>query len=1678
MKKMAITKAISKHRLNTSVKLLTLAVTTMMVTPLSQADVAHGGVIRQVGDLEIYQAATAGQINLTMMLDTSGSMGISSLVIPKTNPYGSPGDIKSGEYSQRLCKTEIQDNVPQWQYSAVDNRANSPTRGKTSFHKSITINGTTVDYYLRGCGNPSIDADGNLIEPRDAEGELTGGFDRLSRLKDALITLIASNKINDNVSIGLGTFSAKATNRDGTTKVSNTEIPLVDGHSGVMLVPVGKLTPAHRLRLIQAIAEFQSIDAGTDQQGNVNDNYRPSNQRPVIPETLKKASSGTPTSNAYAEVASYMMGTNTGILASRPDRVQLLYDGETIMHKYDGSSPEGTTIYWVCVGLLHPAGNKMTATALGSTEQNVYQCDNKYFDAQFLYLNNGTYYLNVSATNTNKTTPLHQSARQYNHLYKPDGTKPTQEEVNQILNTPLTTTTAATSYKDPIAQGYTWELYKKLPVGWRLGGWMKVPYQSLDIEAVASKNWGNTEAGANSAVSYRTSPFALTVDRTTYSNSKTWGACPTGYEPIPGWPPICRRPINERRRATPAEKSARACLSPVLGQSPMPGAWNPNMTPNNNERYNQTNTAYRTYNGVIAMCEQTYYGIPRPIVNTAEPYETPVDNMAGGFIYSSPDTRANGNYIRGATSASSSTAQCDSNGIYFLTDGAPNSVKDTMAQTIINKSLNNDSRYTITSKPTGGLSSPSVTSMFSGETGGWEWIGEYAKRLNDRTKNPAGVSIRTAVAGFGSSFAGLTKNADGTYDCNTATASQDAKNACKWGQVGEGYGEGGFFYTQTAEDISNSILSYIASLNNTIPAAPSGTITIPKDPYRAIGELPYAFLPTVESQLSGDTNTKNIWPGNVKKYGILDGTLYGQENKPLFGKYANDTTASTTARNNSQQAGDLNPAAKDLWQRANYTTINARGVLETRNDAVKAGGFFEHLKNPSVVGVNNVRSIWVEDLTAADATTTRLVKLSVSANGRPENFNALNDTTDAYTRKNQFNLLKYMGFTQARTSSSGAVQSLDEIEKGTTAVSDLTLVQPTEEVKVTGASIHSKPVAVSYSANLVDGRVQNAGRDDYILFGSMDGALHVVDADSYNTNNGATENLAIIPRVMMQTQSDALVPNSKYEISSERPAAVPKFGIDGHWLVNAKYTYNYTGNKVAVDNEEGVYAYGGMRLGGKGLLGFNLSNLEAPKPAFNNNISLINEKTEGFRRIGHIWAQPSIARMKTSSSDKTGTDVLIFGGGYDLCYENENFQIGVAATTDNGISATCAAKTEADGNAVYIINAKTGELLWSATYDSGAMGNFDGKKYMKHSIVGGITALDRNNDGYVDNLYFADLGGQVFRADFKDGIVNGTGSQSRVVRILMDEQGDRAKVKGENSSTLTAKTPTSFVRRFYERPNVSFYRNGSKLFAMVNVISGDRSSPLSKIRTTEATADRLYGIVDTDVTLLDSAFYASNFTPTIKDLVVGTGADNDDLLKLGTITETNTKAVLKEKLTRYRQKGWYYPLTRFDGFANVNYSKGVGKSEVIGSQLFSTVYNPDMNYSTADGCSAKIIGGSERQMYCLPWGICDDAISTNGTGGYERAGQGIQELNFGPQSENQLTQRLLIGNKSLSEIKSTTNRTNWGADSKKSVSTDNQLGLKQSGNTAISSANGDGSMPRDIFVERYILTPKRWYEEK
>ena len=175
------------------------------------------------------------------------------------------------------------------------------------------------------------------------------------------------------------------------------------------------------------------------------------------------------------------------------------------------------------------------------------------------------------------------------------------------------------------------------------------------------------------------------------------------------------------------------------------------------------------------------------------------------------------------------------------------------------------------------------------------------------------------------------------------------------------------------------------------------------------------------------------------------------------------------------------------------------------------------------------------------------------------------------------------------------------------------------------------------------------------------------------------------------------------------------------------------------------------------------------------------------------------------------------------------------------------------------------------------------------------------------------------------------------------------------------------------------------------------------------------------------------------------------------------------------KKGWYYPLNRFEGFLNVYNAKGVGKSEVIGNYLYTTVYSPDMNYDTSGSCSAKIIGGSERQLYCLPYGICSNATSLSGTGGFVRAGKGIQELTLGPRSDSLANQKVLVGTETLDQRASP--RVGYGNDDGKVLASNGGVGLTSS--TAVKTSGnykGDGSAAEFIFNERYVLTPSTWYE--
>lgn len=1042
------------------------------------------------------------------------------------------------------------------------------------------------------------------------------------------------------------------------------------------------------------------------------------------------------------------------------------------------------------------------------------------------------------------------------------------------------------------------------------------------------------------------------------------------------------------------------------------------------------------------------------------------ENLTGGFDYSVVSSKQNSTRYKQVAS----TEQCDGNGIYFLTDGAPNSTKPSIAKAIMNLSLGSKGNLT-TPPPKGGLVSPTMQSnLFDGETGGWEYIGEYAKRLNDPSSNPIGATIKTAVAGFGSSFAGLSPDSTSSYDCNSAP-NDDIKNACLWGS--EEYGNGGFFYAETSKQISDSVKTFIADLNQTINTTPAGTISVPDDPYQTGTTLPYAYLPMLEPKV-GDAFM--VWPGNLKKYKTKNGTLYGKNGR-LY----------------TDNSGALKDATADIWQQTSLPGL--------ANSAINSGGFYAKLIAPDLSSPASTRNVFVENYngSAGIAISEGVVKIGVGDSGEPFGFPIVNDpvysTGGRTLLQNKRLLLNFLGYN---------IPFNDPLD--TTHIFQFRMQNylPTEAIRQVGGVIHSKPTLVSYGAEVDEmGKVTADNRDDYLLFGSMDGALHMVDAAT------GEEKWALVLQEMFRKQPEALIKGAEGNLS---------FGVDAPWLVSAKYRYQATGTGNSKTRKVELYkptgtdldsatntsnflpmsAYGGFRMGGDGLYALNLANKDTPEVLFSITpdvgspdtsrlhqnksgvqTNVANTASKSYANVGQIWNQVTTARLNEGASDTKFKDVIIFGGGYDMKYENPEYV------------PTNAAK--AKGSSIYITDAKTGEQLWA----------WESNQY--HSIVAGVTPLDRNNDGLFDHLYFADLGGNVFRADFineKDKAFK----EVRVVRVL------------DASSKVRGNTTKGLSYRFYNRPVVSFYKdNQNKIFALVNVASGDRSSPLSERRDTQAIANRLYGIMDTDVTHADILNFGNdgkaNATLTLKEL------NEDNLEQLGgaKLTTASSDANMIGKYCRpekdtagndktdasgafvystlckqklglasnmmlstgsNKKHGWYYPLTRFAGFENVPDVKAMGDYRVINNYLYMSAYDPNMSYGEDNTCNAQTLGGSEYQLYCLPYGICMNDTSTTGTGGFTPAGKGIQELSLGAVNKDNLNATVLLGNRTLDERALDAARVGYGADTNKGTSPSGSGDGDNNPANDPKQAYGDGSMPDLVNTERFVLKPTQWYEGK
>lgn len=1059
-----------------------------------------------------------------------------------------------------------------------------------------------------------------------------------------------------------------------------------------------------------------------------------------------------------------------------------------------------------------------------------------------------------------------------------------------------------------------------------------------------------------------------------------------------------------------------------------------------------------------------------------------------GFSLAHPLAVRDGAYVSPVTSS-----QCDGHGIYFLTDGQPNGgsyngVNSSTTTTVMNNALQGsagfvsmsgygyDNRVCTVTNGASTISSHGTTYSATGSNSGhpqWECIGEFAKALASN-RNKVGKPIPTATVGFGKVFESASQykreqtvtniitgeqSVKQVHDCSRIPDShRDAKNLCYLGERGHGYGEGGFYYAESSDDVAKSVIDFVTNVSGNISASPAGTVAVPTDPLSITSLQPYAYLPMLQADVAEAPAT---WPGNLKKYHTINGSLYGNDKTTrLYQKTGGSTLPYAT-----------NPKAKDLWQ----TSASTDGAITT-------GGTYARLPTPTTSNKNTVRTVYVED-------EYQMKKVGVE-DGRLFGFDQL---SSQYSGVDKAYILHYLGF--------GSVSTTESTYNGDSTQQHAALQKELDKAPtgrpVMGGIHHSVPALVAYKGQFDNtGNISSTeGREDYVLYGSMSGALLMADAKT------GVEKFSFIPYKMFdnEKQRQALSPSGT-GISGE-----PVFGVDAPWTINAKYNYDFSTQPAKITTEAikkslatseqskgHIYAYGGLRMGGKGLYGLDLTDKDKPDMLFS-----IDNKTEGFERVGQIWAKPVVAKIKIGTDDKgrsVDREVLIFGGGYDMCYESTLFKLN----DGNKANTECANKQVTEGNAVYMVDSETGDLVASWTKDKPISGSTkkitDDLTHMKHSVVGGITALDRNNNGYVDHLYFTDLGGQLFRIDLIE-LSGKTHNKKDKKDITNDITRGVVRVFDANANMANSHVPY----RFYEAPVVSFYTNpdDAQRFAVINLASGDRSSPLSRRRDL-GDANRVYGIIDRDITStrVTNALISA-------EALMSRNLNNSHLQKMDTKEiERNNEAYRQELIKPMRDKkpnaekevrvgnstitlpvydkmGWYYDMIRYDGRIDVKNLKAVGPGMVTGGVYYNSVYSPDFQYGNAGQCEARTVGATERQMYCMPWGVCPkdapNKPSKNGTLGYAPAGIGIQELTTVPytsEADKTTNLRTFLSIQTVQERAEMANKTKTpshgvgGADGR----------FVDTAGTVKTGAGVDRFSQPQIDREQYNLKVNRWYD--
>ena len=255
----------------------------------------------------------------------------------------------------------------------------------------------------------------------------------------------------------------------------------------------------------------------------------------------------------------------------------------------------------------------------------------------------------------------------------------------------------------------------------------------------------------------------------------------------------------------------------------------------------------------------------------------------------------------------------------------------------------------------------------------------------------------------------------------------------------------------------------------------------------------------------------------------------------------------------------------------------------------------------------------------------------------------------------------------------------------------------------------------------------NINRRRVLYAGTNEGILHMFYADGIDPGQ---EVWGFIPDEVLPSLKTIAVDN------------LHTYTVDGRMTAGDIY-YEKSGCSGGYDTCWSTILIFGLRRGGNAFYALDITNVGS-QPSI-----LWKYKDDTYS--GESWGKPALGKIKvlTSGADPQLVEkwVTVLPAGFAFNSENSK---------------------DKKGKAVFVVDASNGDLIWMLGYDpdDGAVDDSnspdpefldvtsdDDVKYLtksdlfNFSIPSALNAVDRDNDGYLDAIYFGNVGGHFFKTD-------------------------------------------------------------------------------------------------------------------------------------------------------------------------------------------------------------------------------------------------------------------------------------------------------------------------------------------